>query len=581
MPYLSRMRYLSQFHFLFRFAGGLAIVALVFFPKNIYAQTRPTTDQVAIEKKIIEGKKYELLGDWEKAESIFKSILDADVQNSVANYELSRTMAGARKYDEALNYIRKAIRIEPDNEWYLLMEADIHERKNDLLSAMNIYDQLIALRPDRIHYYEMMINLSKKTNQKDRLLATLDKYEKEIGLTETITRNRFETLDALGRTQEALAAIHKLTELYPTNIDYKYLAASYCRTKGLEDQATSYYKQIIELDPNDSRARLALAGTQKDEGNKAGYLQSITSIINNPSLNIDVKLQELIPYVLEYSDKKDPALGKALIDVADKLVKTHPKEAKAFAMQGDVLSIMDKKQESIQAYTTSTQLNGNVYAVWEQLITLLINTYQYDEVRTCAHKAIDIFPNHAYLYYASGYGAYKERAFDEALDMLNEALIMTGKNIPQKISVYNVLGMVYDELGQPDKSIEAFETALSLNPRSAETLSQYALVLSRRIEQSEKAMAMADKVLSEGNHNALVHQWIAEVFYNQKKYSKANQSIQAAIEKGTDAAGYNLAGDILIAIGETEKALDMWQTALEKGYPSSEVKKKLSDHKMQ
>ncbi|MDQ3016250.1 MAG: tetratricopeptide repeat protein, partial [Bacteroidota bacterium] len=101
------------------------------------------------------------------------------------------------------------------------------------------------------------------------------------------------------------------------------------------------------------------------------------------------------------------------------------------------------------------------------------------------------------------------------------------------------------------------------------------------IEQSEKAITMAEKVLAEGKHSAMVHQLIAEVFYNQKKYTKANQSILIAIEKGTDAYGYNLAGDILIATGETDKALDMWQKALDKGFPATDIKKKLSDHKTQ
>ncbi|MDQ3018020.1 MAG: tetratricopeptide repeat protein, partial [Bacteroidota bacterium] len=430
-------------------------------------------DQVNIEKKIIEGKKYELLGDWEKAESVFKSILEIDVQNSVANYELSRTMAGAGKLSDALTYIRKAIRLEPDNEWYLLMEADIHERNNDLFSAMNIYDQLITLRPDRTHYYEMLISFSKKTGEKERLLSTLDKYEKIIGINESITRNRFETLDELGRTEEALAAINRLTEIYPHNLDYKYLAASYCRTKGMDEEAMQYYRQIIAINPADSRARLALAGAEKEDGNKSGYLQSIAPIITNTSLSIDVKMQELIPYVLEYSEKKDPALGNALQDIARQLVTAHPKEAKAYAMQGDVLSIMGKNEQAAGSYRMSTQLNGNVYAVWEQLINLLITTYAFDEVITEANRAIDVFPNQAYLYYAAGFGAFKKKRFDESLDMLNQAMVMTGKNISQKISVYNVLGMVYDELGEPDKSIEAFETALSLNPHSAETLSQY------------------------------------------------------------------------------------------------------------
>jgi hypothetical protein len=87
------------------------------------------------------------------------------------------------------------------------------------------------------------------------------------------------------------------------NIDYKYLAASYCKTKGMDDKALVYYKQILEIDPSDSRARLALAGTEKQNGDKVAYLQSISPIMSNPSLGIDVKIQELIPYVMELSEK--------------------------------------------------------------------------------------------------------------------------------------------------------------------------------------------------------------------------------------------------------------------------------------
>jgi tetratricopeptide (TPR) repeat protein len=382
----------------------------------------------------------------------------------------------------------------------------------------------------------------------------------------------------MGRDEDALAALHKLTEAFPTNLDYKYLAASYCKTKGWEDKANYYYKQILELDPEDSRARLALAGTEKQNGSKSSYLLSITPLMSNPSLSINVKIQELIPYVVELSEKHDEELGKALLELTDKLVATHPKEAKAYAIKGDVLAIMGLNADAVKAYATSTQLNGNVYSVWEQLISLLIATYDYDEVVTTSTAAIDIFPNQGYLFYAAGYGHYKKKQFNEALDMLNQALIMTGKKTNQKISVYNVLGMVYDELGQADKSVQAFETALSLNPRSPETLSQYALVLSRRIEQSEKAISMADKVNADGNQSATVQQWIAEVYYNQKKYEKAKQCIEVATRQGTDPYGYNLAGDIYNVLGETSKALEMWQKALEEGFPDPELKKKIADH---
>lgn len=572
------MKFLFQPHKVLTF---LALAALLLPSSIAWGQTRPSQQEVNLEKKMIDGKKYQLLGDLDKAETIFKAVINEDVNNTAAYYELSRTQAAKGLLQEALTNIRKANRLEPGNEWYLLMEADVHEKITDLYSAMDIYDKLIELRPDRSHYYELQIGFAKKTNQFERLLNVLDKYEKITGINESITRTRFETLDALGRTDEALASIHRLTEIYPDNIDYKFLAASYCKTKGMDDKAAVYYKEILKIDPMDSRARLAMAGTEKKAGDNTGYLESIMPIISNPALKVDVKLQEVIPYVLELSEKHDPELGKALIKLTEKLIAVHPADAKSYAIHADVLSILGNKEKAIQSYVKATGLNGNIYVVWEQLVKLLIETYNYDEVITQANRGIDIFPNQAYLYYAIGYASYKKKHFDEALDNLNQALIMTGKNILQRISVYNVLGMVYDELGQADKSVEAFETALSINPKSAETLSQYSLVLSRRIEQSERAISMAEKVLAEGNQSAVVHQWIAEVFYNQKKYAKANESMQVALREGTDAYGYNLAGDIMIAMGETDKAVDMWQKAINLGYTEQDVKKKISEHKTQ
>lgn len=79
----------------------------------------------------------------------------------------------------------------------------------------------------------------------------------------------------------------------------------------------------------------------------------------------------------------------------DRLITAHPKEAKAYALKGDVLAILGQNTNAIKAYITSTGMNGNIYAVWEQLVSLLIDTYAYDDVITQATKAIDLFPTRA------------------------------------------------------------------------------------------------------------------------------------------------------------------------------------------
>jgi hypothetical protein len=63
----------------------------------VFGQTRPSSEEVNIERKLIDGKKYTMLGEWDKAEALYRAVLSEDVQNSVACYELSRTLSASGK----------------------------------------------------------------------------------------------------------------------------------------------------------------------------------------------------------------------------------------------------------------------------------------------------------------------------------------------------------------------------------------------------------------------------------------------------------------------------------------------------
>jgi len=350
---------------------------------------------------------------------------------------------------------------------------------------------------------------------------------------------------------------------------------------GQEEKARQYYRDVLVIEPDNSRAKLALASTEKAEGDDVGYLKSIGPVITNPAIEIDIKLKELIPYVISFSKTQDPVLGNALLDVTGQLCKTHPKEAKAFAVQGDVLAILNRRAEAINSYKTATSLNGNIYVVWEQLLALLMAERSYDDLIRQAEIAISNFPNQAYLFYVQGHGLYKKDRYNEALDVLNDALIMTGRNAGQKISIYNMLGMTYDALGDLEKSSVAFESALSIDPRHPETLAYYSLMLSGRIAQSEKAISMTEKVLSQGNLSPAIHEILAETLYNQKKYKEAYASIQVVLQSDPYGDAYNKAGDILVRMGNTEEAVAMWKKALDAGCEDTDLKQKISDPKAQ
>lgn len=563
----------SKFFRQIAFFGGMILL----WPGMIIAQQeRPSAKELSIEKRLIDGKKYILLADWEKAEAMFRAILDEDVQNAAACYELSRTLAATGRHDEALTFIRKAARIEPDNEWYLLMEADIHERRGDIHATMEMYEKLMQLKPDKSHYYEVQIDFGKRIGDHERVLRVLDVYEANFGISPSSARTRFEVLDGLGRSQEALSTLTRLAALFPFNLDYKFLAASYARQSGQEETAQKLYREILDVEPENSRAKLALAGTEKSTGDDATYLNSVLPVMSNPALEPGLKFEELVPYMMRYAENRDAALGDALLKVCRELVRVHPQDARSHAILGDVLSIRGEYAEAISSYETSTSIRGNVYAVWEQLLHLLIAERDYDALLQQAKQAQDYFPNQAFLFYAAGYAECGKRNFDAALEWLNEALVMTGRNTGQKISILNRIGLVYDALGDLEKSSYAFETALALDPKRAETLVCYSLSLSRRISQSEKAMSMTERVLQLSDVPEELQETLAETLYFQRKYPQALESIQMVLKAHPNRDAFNLAGDILLKLEKVGEAVDMWEKAIAFGGNEQEIRSKIT-----
>jgi tetratricopeptide (TPR) repeat protein len=141
--------------------------------------------------------------------------------------------------------------------------------------------------------------------------------------------------------------------------------------------------------------------------------------------------------------------------------------------------------------------------------------------------------------------------------------------------------LVYDALGELEKSATAFESALRLDPKSAETLAYYSLVLSNRITQSEKALKMTETVLNQQGLTPLIYEILAQVLYNQQKYAEANSAIQNVLNSDPDGEVYNLAGDILNKLNKPAEAVAMWERALKAGCTDSSVKSKISEVKAQ
>ncbi len=566
------------FHILLGFLLSLGTIGLS------RAQTeRVTAEEINIQKVFIEANKNKILGAYDEAERLFKEVLDKDKQNHTAAYELSRVYVAKNDYARALENANLALRINDSIPWYHVLKADILEARQEYAKAMEVYGKLTEMQPDEAYYYEHLAEIQEKVSLPEEALETLDRYETVFGIIEPVIRRKFDLLNELGRPEEALAQVDKLIRIYPDELDYRHLAAAYARQVGLDDRANRYYAEILRIDPNDGKANVAMASTFKTGADDLTYLASIHTIIRNPSINVDAKVQELIPYVEKIMEKRDPALEETLFALLTDLEKNHPHDAKVFAIFGDYYNATDQLAKAREAYEKTLAIDDGVFPVWEQLISILASQRDWNTLTRTTETAMDVFPNQGSIYFYNGIGYQMKDDYLEAENAFSQALIMSGRDQVMTYKTLVQLAEVYQALSKYKKADEAFEKALGINGEAFPALNGYAYALALRKDRLEKAASLVEKALQARPESVRGRITKGLILLHTGSPSEARQLLESTEQDaGPDELPllYDHLGDAFLALDEAETAVLFWQRALDAGSNEERIRKKVNDHKV-
>ena len=154
----------------------------------------------------------------------------------------------------------------------------------------------------------------------------------------------------IGNNKKAEKELDRLIAAFPDNIDYKHLLATFYEQTGEAAKATDIYQKILEIDPNDVKARLALAGVKSQDQDELFYLQTLKPIFEQADVDIDTKIEKIFPFIGKVAEEGDANLAKATLELTEILERVHPNEAKAFSASGDLLYYSGKRLEALDKY---------------------------------------------------------------------------------------------------------------------------------------------------------------------------------------------------------------------------------------
>ncbi len=543
---------------------------------------RVSEREVDRQSRFIEAKREMLLGNNDKAAAILRELYVDDGENPDLSFALARNAAAMEAYDEAANYARRALELDPANPWYGEFLADTYQQLGLPGRAANIYEGLTEDYPDTESYYLKWALYLVRANEVEDAIKVYERLEKRLGTSIEIIRRKHTLYVGLGDYDAAAAELQRLVEAFPHETEYRHLLAAFYEEIDQPEQARMVYRQILEIDPYDSQAMLALAGNEAPDSDDMQYLQSLREVFGNPALEVDLKVKQLIPIVQRVAETGDVALADEALELTDLLDRLHPRSAQVHAAAADLLFHSGRLPEAIAQYEATLALDDTVFSVWEQLLNAYRMEGRYEALRDRSEEAMDYFPNKPIACYFYGLASKELEAYDDALYGFEQALLMSAADPQMNFLAQSQLGLVYHQLEQYDRSEAAFAGALDLQPGQPDVMRAFAMCLAERGVKLEQAAGLAREALDQRPQDPAFLDTYGWVLYRQQAYREAEKFLLQALEQGGDRQAGILEhyGDLSFQLGQQDRALEYWNRALQLGADSPLLEKKINDKQL-
>jgi tetratricopeptide (TPR) repeat protein len=509
--------------------------------------------EVQLQEKYMAGVVQQQIGKMEGAAKLFAEVLNKNPKCDGCAFQLSKIYSNMGDNQKAIDFAKTAVALDTKNKWYQIQLVESLEKIGKDREATEVYRTLIEKNAFEIDFSEEMYfrlaHAYVRIGEPLKAIKVLDDLEKKIGLDDDITDKKRLTYEVMNDPKKAALELKKLADAFPLVVEYQHQAAEYYLKLGDKTTANAFYERILKRDPNDSKARMALATKQAPSVSNASgnadvaYLNSLKDLFQKPEIKIDEKIKTILPYAMKTAEGKDKALAAVCLQLAEILERTHPTDAKSYSLLGDMLYHNGQPSEALAKYKKCLELNKSIYAVWEQKMYTEDELGLYDDLLKTSEAASDLFPNQATAFYFNGVANERKAKYNAAIISLEQAILMSAKKPPLKLDAMSELGVTYTKSKNYTQSDKVFEDAMKLNAQSPMVMIRYANALVGREGLGDKAKALAAEAM------------------------KISQEADPSVLEGF--------GDYLFKSGQKDKAVSYWQKAKERGGKSAVLDKKI------
>jgi len=541
------------------------------------AQQPSERDRQVSEALFLDGMKYFMLEDYQQALQLFQKAYTVTPDNAALNYKIGETYLQLKNAEAAMPFAKAAVNLEKQNAYYYLLVAQLHTDQKQFNEAAQAFNDLLRNVPNSEEYLFNLADLYLSQSRFDDALKTYDRIEKQFGEMEQLLVNRQQIYLRQKNVDRAIQEGNKLLAANPTEVRYYLSQAELLNASKKPDEAIAVLDQALRLEPNNPFAHLMLSDLNRQKGNKAASEKEVKIAFASPELDIDTKVRILVDFIRQLPN---PEIEGTALELVDLTIETHPEEAKAYAVAGDLQTIVKKKEQARDNYLKAVKLDDSHFKIWQQIVLLDAELSQAEAMVTHSEKALELFPNQAIFWFYNGTGHLITKDYTKAVKSLEYGKRLSAGE-PELLVQFNMqLGDGYNSLKDYPKSNEAYDAVLTQDEDNEHVLNNYSYFLSLRNENLPKAITMAERLVKLHPTNATYLDTYAWVLYKNGNYTEARKYLEQAVAISDDATIVEHYGDVLFKLGKKEEAVSQWQKAKLKGEASAFIDKKIKDKKL-
>jgi len=437
----------QKFYILF-FIFGMLIVPQVNYGQVDFNK-KPDDDLGNIEDEFqelfYEALKQKGIENYDRSvEALLKCIeLDKDVP--VLYFELGKNYNKLKNFGDAEKALKKAVSLEPDNEWYLDELYDYYASQNDYDKAIETVKQLVKYHPD---YKEDLASLYARTENYDEALALLDELDAALGISisRDVLRNRI--YEATGRKEEQIENLETRVEKNP-NKESNYLALIFRYSENNEkEKAFETAKELLTINPKSQLVHLALYKFYLDDNAAEKAIESMKIVVQSQQIKPEAKLKVLSDFVNFVKD--NPEYEADLIE-ATNLVSEDNNE-KSLTELGQYYLSKNNKEKALEYFEKALKQDTDNFAILRNVMLLQIDLKRYAEAAENSTKALEKYPSQPIFYLINGVASNELNKPNNAIESLEIGLDYIIDDNKMEADFYNQISKAYTLLNNTVKA---------------------------------------------------------------------------------------------------------------------------------